>query len=318
MIPKSYTAAWVETDTPPNQTPAFWRISRNGDEKRRKSPIKSFVATDRYTILLQDGHRDLSVERTLAQIENNFVQARNDVEESIPITEAARLDLTLFAAAMLGRTEARGDRWFDALQQIRGFVAQFEGQEGLTQASGSLDFRKLPANAHPTSTQELDAYLTNSIPQLVINSIQAAAPRLYAMKLNIFTTDDEIGFVTSDNPCVMFNPSSNRYHPTQRSPGLAQAEIEVTLPLSPRRLAVFSHKLRLPEYTAISKTTLDALNRRTIFFCDEAFVSRKAEVLSAWHSAEAQPQDAWENRAESALDENDLFTRPKGPMLIEE
>jgi hypothetical protein len=44
------------------------------------------------------------------------------------------------------------------------------------------------------------------IQQMLVTIIQESLPLLARMNLVIFTTDDDIGFNTSDHPCVWFDP----------------------------------------------------------------------------------------------------------------
>jgi hypothetical protein len=76
LIPNCYLRAWCDPNTPEEQTPYIWRIARDGSSKRNKAPEKSFTATDRYTIKLPTGDNDLTVENTLAGLENAFVSVR--------------------------------------------------------------------------------------------------------------------------------------------------------------------------------------------------------------------------------------------------
>lgn len=41
-IPQCYLKAWCDPRTPPGQHPYIWRISRDGSERREKSPEKFF------------------------------------------------------------------------------------------------------------------------------------------------------------------------------------------------------------------------------------------------------------------------------------
>ena len=70
------------------------------------------------------------------------------------------------------------------------------------------------------------------------------APLLLQMHMSVLVTDSELGFITSDNPCVWFNPTLHRLPPFYRSPGLAQQDIEVSLPLSPNHLLFITHRPR--------------------------------------------------------------------------
>jgi hypothetical protein len=100
-------------------------------------------------------------------------------------------------------------------------------------------------------------------------------PQLYfAMHMTVFVTDDPIGFITSDAPCVWYNPRAHTFPPFYRSPGLAQEDIEVTLPLTPQMLLAFSHRA-YGDYLDVGRDVVDKLNHRLRAFADEEFVSWK-------------------------------------------
>ena len=62
------------------------------------------------------------------------------------------------------------------------------------------------------------------------------------MNLSIFSTNDPLGFITSDDPCMMHNTTAYRYHSMVRSPGLGQKHVQVLLPLSPHLPITYTHK----------------------------------------------------------------------------
>src|ERR1700674_3290723 len=107
-IPRSYLAAWVEPVTPSGQTSAIWRISKDLSSKRRKSPEKSFTEVDRYTIHLEDGTRDLTVENSWARIENDFLDVLKAIRRRDPLSATQRSKLSIFTAAMMGRSKKQG------------------------------------------------------------------------------------------------------------------------------------------------------------------------------------------------------------------
>jgi hypothetical protein len=78
VIPNCYLKAWYDPRTPENHTPYIWRMSRGGSSKKSRAPKKSFTATDRYTITLPTGEKDLTVENTLGGLENAFVSVRGE------------------------------------------------------------------------------------------------------------------------------------------------------------------------------------------------------------------------------------------------
>jgi hypothetical protein len=64
VIPNCYLKSWCDPRTPPGQTPYIWRVSKDGKTKTKRSPEKSFTASDRYTIKMPNGDRDLTLETT--------------------------------------------------------------------------------------------------------------------------------------------------------------------------------------------------------------------------------------------------------------
>jgi hypothetical protein len=56
---------------PAGQQPAFWKFAKDGTGKHRRSPKKTFVESDRYTVLMKNGERDLRVEHTLDEAPEN-------------------------------------------------------------------------------------------------------------------------------------------------------------------------------------------------------------------------------------------------------
>lgn len=277
-IPRSYLASWVETVTPAGQTSAVHLISKEDRSVRRKAPVKTFTESDRYTITLKNGGRDLSAENKLAQIESDFQGVLRAVREKQALGTVHRLKLAVFTSAMLGRSKRQGDWMKSQWQQLQNDIDE-----------GGAGGPKAPI------AEELEAFLINHHAHLVLETIETAAPRLFAMGLRIYTTNDPVGFITSDAPAIMYNPESYRFPPQFRGPGLDQREIEVTLPLTPRHFAMYSHTFPLFSYAALDKPMVDELNRRTAVFAQRSIVSRTADVNPDWFVMRDPPPDAWEN-----------------------
>lgn len=191
-IPKSYLAAWLEPNTTPGQDPAIFRISKQSKEVRRRSPANSFTETDRYTVRLQDGTRDLTVEHTLGDIESDFQGALDTIRLKQPLTVIERARICAFTAAMMGRSKQQGD-WL--LKQQRDHLELVKELERTH-------------NAEPIASRELEDALKNYHAQVVVVAIESITPVLFGMNLTILTTDDPLGFITSDAPAVMYNPKT--------------------------------------------------------------------------------------------------------------
>ncbi len=277
VIPNCYLKGWCDPRTPPGHHPFIWRISKDGAQRKKRSPEKSFTGADRYTIKLPNGQRNLLLEDTLAGVEDGFVRVLRRVRRQDRLNALDRARLCVFATAMLTRTTAFGEHWTKQFQELHEQVLALEKAH----------------NAEPTTSKQTARFVEQAQQRVIATSLKTAAPLLFRMPLTILVTQDQLGFITSDNPCVWFNPKWYRLPPFYRSPGLAQEDIEVTLPLTPHHLLLISHR-SYPLYLPVKQKTVDELNRRTRFFCTEEFVSWKGETRPYWFDPGKEPEDTWE------------------------
>jgi hypothetical protein len=282
IIPNCYLKAWCDPDTPLEQTPYIWRISRDGSQKRRRSPEKSFTGTDKYTIHLPDGSRNLAIENALGDIENQFVGVLDRLDRRDDITLEDKVHLCAFSAAMHTRTTAMGVHWKNQVRHLHEMVVDMEKAHNV-EPQTSLDTAEMVEHAHQ---------------HLIAEGIVTQVPLLYQMAMTIMVTEDAVGFITSDTPCVWFNPDWYKLPPFYRAPGLAQKAVEVTLPLTPQYLMLISHNRQIPTYVNAKAMALTELNRRTRFHCSEEFVSCRAETRPEWFDIGTEPEDSWEKSEE--------------------
>jgi Protein of unknown function (DUF4238) len=281
VIPNCYLKAWCDPRTPKGHSPYIWRISKDGKRKQKRSPEKSFRANDRYTITLADGSRDLALEDSLSSIEDDFAKVLTRVCRRETLEERDRACLCFFAAVMTSRTLAFGEHWREFFQTLNRQVSKQE-KKHQSEPSSSLETARLVALA----------------PQFAVaSSISAAAPLLFRMCMTVLYTEDEIGFITSDNPCIFYNPSAYKMPPGLRNPALSQTDIEITLPLTPQHLLLISHR-PFPHYQRAAPEALDIVNSRTRWACTAEFVSWKGETKPCWFKSGSLPEDAWENTEE--------------------
>ena len=275
IIPECYLRAWCDPITPRGHQPFIWKISKTGVWVTKRSPEKSFRETDKYTIRLPNGKRNLLIEDTLGEIETNFIRVLPKVRKSQKLSASDRAHLCVFAAAMHSRTKSMGIHWTKQMNHLHEVV---------------LDMEQAP-NVRPGLSQQTARMVELAHQQVIANSLEFEPPLLFQMEMAILMTDDVNGFITSDRPCVWFNPSLYKFPPIYRHPGLAQREIEVTLPLTPQHMLFISHT-KCPEYVELSPTLLDDSNRLTRFYCSEEFVSWKGAVLAHWFGIGEKPADA--------------------------
>ena len=245
--------------------------------KTKRSPEKSFRATDKYTIRLPNGNRNLAIEDTFAQIETHFVGFLGRIRKQQKLSTTDRARLCVFAAAMHSRTTAAGAHWRKQHQQLHEQIVALE-QAHHTQPSLSLETQKYVENAHQ---------------ELIAASLEIEAPLLFQMQMTILVANDEIGFITSDTPCIWFNPNLYKFPPAFRSPGLGHKDIEVTLPLTPDHLLMISHRA-YPAYVEVAQNVVDESNRQTRFHSAQEFVSRNGETRPYWFDLGKEPEGTWE------------------------
>lgn len=228
------------------------------------------------------------MENTLGRTEFDFQDVLRAVRRKLPLTLTQKAKLSVFTAAMLGRCTRQGDHW---KQQWDSHVEKIKRIERRYVAEGAL-----------MSDQLVEAN-QDSHARLVINTIATCAPILFAMNLTILTADDRLGFITSDAPAVMYNPRAHTLSPLYRSPGLKYPDVEITLPLSPKYTALFTHKPIGSFYLPLEQRLINEVNRTTYFHCENEFVSRTGDWDDVWFEEREMPVDAWERQQSRFVEE---------------
>lgn len=282
-IPNCYLKAWCDpSPLPEKHTPFIWLISKDGKEKRKRSPHKAFTESDRYTIRRDDGGKILTVERGLGTTEDSFVRLRPKIEAREALTSQNKLDLCEFATAMFARSKRQGDHFAEFFRTLHRQVESLEQQRG----------------AKPGLSMETRLHAENAAASTVA-MFMLSWPLLFTrMNVTVLCTNGDEGFITSDRPFVMVNPEAYKLPPALRVPAPGRdPQIEITLPLTPHRALLISHIYR-PGYEEATQQMVDELNARIRFGCDEYFVSQKGIVKDSWFIAAKEPEDSWENSPE--------------------
>jgi Protein of unknown function (DUF4238) len=286
-IPRVYLSSWQEAYTPPGQKAAIHIVAKETKEVRRKSPTKSFTSNDRYTVHLKDGERNLDVENYLGRIESDFYGVLQAVRNRQNLSVFRRAKLAVFTAAMMGRAPVQSDSFRRQLQPL----------EEIVEKAGT-----------PEQKEELSEQIRNHAAYYTTSTIEAAAPMLFNMASSILITNDATGFITSDNPAVMFNPNAYKLPPSYRSPGLATIDIEITLPLTAKHLIVYTHRRHLPFYQLVDLKAVDELNRRTWAHAHQEVVSKTGIVKDIWSQPGEPPKDAWTPESDPILSKQPKFS----------
>lgn len=280
-VPRSYLESWCDPDIPSGHDAYLWRFRKDGSAGQRKAPHNIFAETDFYTIHLPDGQRDLSLESGLGSLEAKFCQIRRTcIDNRKALNKVEKAWFCAFVAAMHFRTRAQRN----AYQRQWGHAVRVA--EDLRQSLGAMTPEERRQYRPPKylgdttgpslSVRDVKELADKPLQHMLMPMIEASLRILARMNLVIFTTEDDIGFNTSDHPCVWFDPCGGR-----RPPMLQSRTIEVIMPVSPSSLALLCWE-DLPPYKDMTLSEVDNANRFQQRACDEYFVVRRNATKSAW------------------------------------
>jgi hypothetical protein len=290
-IPESYLKAWCDPKTPEAYEPYIWIISKNGREVKNKAPSNVFHQTDMYTINIE-GERDLSIETSLSILESEFSRVRRDTIESREvITPYDRLVLCAFTSAMYSRTLGSKDRWkpfWDEVAQKSRMIAKWS--ESATPEQRAAIGPMLPVdrnNASVMTIGEIEELAEDPVKSLLPAHLATLPPLLFKIDLVIIETSTAPGFITSDDPCVWFDPELHkREYP--RGPALISPSIEIHLPVSPKFCLLFNRRgengyLQLANYgPTVDSGVVAEANWRTRKKSRDYIVSNQSKVYWDW------------------------------------
>lgn len=308
-VPRSYTAAWADPRKPERHDPYVWVFERQSRSGGKKAPKNIFEETDFYTIHSADGTRDLILETGLSGLEAAFVAIRSKLATHASLTSHEFVRLLVFVAAMNARTRAQRDhqreQWGRAKNLMESMIEHLEKstpaqRDALARASSRTRRPDQPT----ASYDDVKAMVDNPMQHALGAMIEAMSPILARMNLAVLETADDLGFITSDNPCVIYDPEAYKRPPMYRSAGLGYRSVEVTLPISPSQLLLFSWS-DLKGFVPIQTRHADEINRRTRYYAYEHFVVRRDDTKDIWFEAGQEPADSWEKTHPSEPTEQD-------------
>jgi hypothetical protein len=221
-IPKCYLNAWCDSNCPPKQTPYVWLFEMMSRQGKNKSPENIFHETDMYTIKDKAGGRSLVIEHGLSWLKKQFTKIRkNKLKRRRVLDRDDHFLVCVFVAAMHARTKSQikyiSDQWRGILEDMdeldermkrlteeeRCKMAQFsgiggsEGNKGLTH-------------------EQVRAIVKEPVRMMVLPMIEVESSLIASIDFCILYTDAIMGFITSDRPCVWFDPEDYKRPPMYR------------------------------------------------------------------------------------------------------
>lgn len=263
-VPRCYLAGWVDPNTPLGQEAYVWVFNRGEKKGRKRAPSNLFTETDLYTLKLDTGEKKYLIEETLSNLESKYATILQEkIKKHFPLTEEEHIFLCAFVSVMLQRTLRHRDNLEQFIDQL---IAHTEALERA---------HEIP----PDESDRLKRYKRDAHKLTMMRGMPDITQLLTKMSIAFLCAEGGSKFVTSDDPCNLFNPDLQ----WQRiyGPGLAQKNVQLTLPLSPDIMLVMSW-LPFRGYTWWSNGQVEEANRTTIGRCYRYFVSQSPRTRRHW------------------------------------
>jgi hypothetical protein len=282
FVPRTYLAAWCDPDVPEKQEPYVWVFEKDGTDGRRKAPHNLFEETDFYTIRREGGERDLTLEHRLADLESKFADIRDaKLAADKPLTPDEGAYLGAFAVALSFRTKAHRDRRRDQWTAVLKKMKELGEERG---PNGEIPTVRWSASADPEaasiSYEEIEKLAANPVQYMMAQEIGTYLPLIGRMEMMMVRTDDPIGFITSDDPCVWIGATVGKTPP----PIAELGEFGILMPISPRQLLFINPYQSC--YGRLPLQVVDILNGYIRRNAHVYFVANRNRVRDAWLTEE--------------------------------
>jgi hypothetical protein len=241
------------------------------------------VEGDFYTAYDPSGNRVLELEHKLTETENKFISLRdNKLKHHRPLEPQDRMDLALFVSTMYARTkrekESGKDIWRDYLEMVEHLPPDLANMVRKTP-----DYQDV-IRVHKDQPMLFHLYLF----------VNMTAPWLFSMNCAIYDTVLSPGIITSDNPCIWFDPAV--YNPSIPLTyyGVGSPTLVVVFPISPKQFLIFEQGghdgyINLHSKPEAEEEFVDDINRWTVSNCDELIVVNEKTFKETWFEEAAGP-----------------------------
>lgn len=265
IIPQCYLKQFVDPNTPPGQEPYVWIFDRGNKKGKKKAPKNILSETDFYTLKVEDGEKDYSIEESLSQLEGEYSSVfEKKIKCKIPLSDYDHIVLCAFVAAMLQRTPKQKENIEGFFDQLIKIVDDLEKAHG-AKPKKSSELKQAKEDAHKLSMLQIIPKITQI---------------LLKMNLAFLCASRRGSFITSDAPCFLFNEKLQwqRFY----GPGLGQKHVEVRMPLSPEISVSFSWLNNLRGYLEIGTDHIHECNRMIFAYSHEYFIANSPKIKRRW------------------------------------
>lgn len=150
--------------------------------------------------------------------------------------------------------------------------------------------KPFPASGPSMSMEQVQQLASNPVPMLIGAALAQLVPQFLHMRLSLFRTDTAPGFITSDAPCVIFDPEAHKRPFPYNAPGLTFPSVQITMPVSPTHLACLTHN-KLNPLDPLPPAMVNDLNRLTRGHADQNFVVSRNYTDEVWYDLGRPPEN---------------------------
>jgi Protein of unknown function (DUF4238) len=258
-------------------------------------PHDVLTERDFYTVRFPSGGGSLFIEKEyLGGIEGAYATLyRDTLADRLPLSNTDKAVMAVFLASMIERSPRRRAGIEGIFERVDATLSEFQAAvENMTPeqrkrlSTSPLAVteeergRSVPAAEFLELGRDVASLHSSTIPQ----GVETIAPILYEMTwVFLQRPSGSDPFLTSDTPAVILNPSlpPNSFH----GPGLAQDDIEVSLPLSPdlalmarRHLTEDCAYVTCPDDVVLELNHRLMRHSRTLVSNDRSLLEREIEV----------------------------------------
>lgn len=265
FVTASYLKAWCDPTI--SKGKHVWLISKDAQITRHQAPNEIFKENDFYTVYNENGVKLLELEK----IENAFISLRREkLEKHGSLTLADKVTICLFISTMFARTNLQKD-------------VQKEVWKELLDSTNKLPIQQAFHLKNTLEYKQIEQLYKQPMPFHIFHFVNYAMPFLIKMNCAILETEINPGFITSDNPCLWFDPASWGFSDSDLFFGLGHPELEIMLPISPKQI------LRLKQqgpngYVSFDthQGAIDELNKLIVHFAEKFIVTNQKYYNKYW------------------------------------
>lgn len=282
-VPRCYLEAFTD------DTGTLWEADQRYNLRPNK-PTNVLTEHDYYTVRFPDGKGGtLHIEKeVLGSLETAYADIYDRVlKHKKSITTHDKAVLSLFIASMMERVPARREALNDFFKEISEVHESLKGVIPEDDARFATPVQK-NANSIPLSElvkmgEDVGSLHSSSIP----HTVAGIAPIIFDMKWSFMVTIDKaVPFITSDCPCVLYNP--NIPEKSIYRAGLIQKNVQVTLPLSPELALLCGWQLNHDfTYLPVPQAMVHTVNKHTMTYAT-TLISNDKDFLEEYVQLEKE------------------------------